>query len=386
VRVLASVLAAAVVLVPSSAATQSGPRALLVRDGNRLAILYVGRAPHFLQPLTPRHGTLQFSGDGRLISIGASINGRTSMPGPLVWGPTGERAAAVTPRGGVVVWTPATGKRVVARSGWGAQSVAWSRDGALAIGRFVCPRTCAYGRDRSIWVWRNGKLARRLGPFPHGPIGMIPEPFAWTGNGAILWWWWPGSSSVAADGVAVYRNGTRLGTMLMYPEYAAVCGAHLALAEGGDRYSTHGKWIDFDGRDVSRDTKLSWVSPTCTADGRLVAAAGPNSYPRLTTETHRAIWQLLPTRKQLTSPPEGWSDEDPHLFADGSLLFVRSRTRTTQSARSWTDMQSGRVMLLVQGKLHEVAQIGFTQPGDVYTYPVEYYGRYDWSQLLAVTP
>jgi hypothetical protein len=44
------------------------------------------------------------------------------------------------------------------------------------------------------------------------------------------------------------------------------------------------------------------------------------------------------------------------------------------------------VLLLSHGKLTQVATIGFTQPDSVYTYPVQYYGHYDWSQFLAVSP
>ena len=53
---------------------------------------------------------------------------------------------------------------------------------------------------------------------------------------------------------------------------------------------------------------------------------------------------------------------------------------------AWTDTQRGRVMLLEHGTLRQIAQIGFTQPDTVYTYPVQFYGHYDWTQFLAVAP
>jgi hypothetical protein len=172
--------------------------------------------------------------------------------------------------------------------------------------------------------------------------------------------------------------------MLMYRDWVAVCGSHLAFAAGTDRESMDDKTIVFDGRDVSRDRRHSWASPSCTADGRLVASASRNLIPTLTNETHRAIWQLLPTRRQLTWPPWGWSDEDPHLFGNGAVLFVRTRTNARKGADGrWIDTQKGRVMLLERGKLRLVATIGFTQPENVFTYPVQYYGHYDWAQLLA---
>jgi hypothetical protein len=214
----------------------------------------------------------------------------------------------------------------------------------------------------------------------------IPVPFAWAGD-RVLWWDWPGSGSVASDGVSLYAGTQKLGVTLMYPDYTTVCGAHLAFAEGGDRESMDNKMIVFDGRDVSRDPKRSWASPACTPDGRLVASASRNLIPNRTDETHRAVWQLLPTRRRLTRPPWGWSDEDPRLFANGDVLFVRSRSTARKDASGgWIDTQKGRVMLLEHGKLRQVAQIGFTQPEDAFTYPVEFYGHYDWAQLLAVSP
>ena len=385
-RAFACVLLAAVaVIVPGAGATSPGLK-LLVRDGSRLALVYLDRPTPFVQPLAPRPGVLGFSGDGRLMSVGGTIVGRATLPGTVVWGATGERAAAVSTRGGVVSWTPA-GKRRVVADGWGAQSVAWSDDGALAIGRLVCPHhSCAYGEHKEIWVSRNGSLRRLVGPLRGAFADSIPMRFAWSG-GHVLWWQWPGSGSVAADGVALWKDGTRIGTMLMYRDWLVTCGAHVAFVSGTDRESMDDKRLIFDGRDLSGSRRLSWAEPACTAGGRLVAAASRNLVPPRTYETHRALWQVLPTREQLTRPPWGWSDEDPHLFANGDVLFVRTRARSRKTGpSSWTDAQRGHVMLLSHGKLTQVATIGFTQPDDVYTYPVQFYGHYDWSQFLAVAP
>jgi hypothetical protein len=376
VRVLASALAIGVLLVPSSAsAAPSGPK-LLVRDGNRLALEYLDRTPPFRQPLdVPSLRELAFSGDGRLVSVGGTIVGRAKLPTrTLVWAPTGERAAYVTTEGGVVVWTPA-GKRRIEPNGWGAQrflpALAWSPDGGLAI-----------TRGRSIWVWRNGVARPLLGPVAgHG----IPVPATWRG-GHLLWWVWPDSSSVAADGVTLYEDARALGTTLPYRDYRAVCGDHLAFVVGGNRYSTTGKSISFDGRDASRDRRRSWESPSCTADGRLVAAASRNIVPPSFVETHRSVWQLLPTRKQLTRPPWGWSDEDPRVFPNGDVVFVRSRISSKRLGDTWRDTAKGRVMLLSHGKLRTVATIGYVQDENKGLYLGPYYGHYDWSLFLSVAP
>ena len=382
-RVLACAAAVSVVLVPSATATPAGLK-LLERDGNKLALAYLDRVTPFVQPLTAPPGTLGFSGDGRLISIGGTIVGRTRLPTKsLVWAPTGERAAYTTTQGAVVLWTP-SGKRKIEPNGWatryfGLLALAWSSDG----------RTLAISRGASLWSWRGGvarEVIRSAPAFPGTGGPAIALPVAWAGD-RILWWDWPGSGSVAADGVSLYEGTQKLGTMLMYHDWLAACGTHVAFSAGRDRESMDDKHVLLDGRDVSRDPRRSWASLACRPNGRLVASASRNLVPNVTYETHRSIWQLLPTRKQLTRPPWGWSDEDPHLFGDGSLLFVRTRARSHKTGTdTWIDTQHGRVMLLSHGRLRQIGAIGFTQPSDAYTYPVQYYGHYDWAQNLAVAP
>jgi len=352
--------------------TVAGARAVLVRAGaKRVLIVYLDSV--LRQPVIALdRGPLAFSGDGELISIGGDITSRgVALPADsLTWSPTGERAAAVTAKGGVATWTQA-GKRWIVRDGWGADAVAWSRHGALAI-----------GRRNTLWIWRRGTLQRLIGPL-RGDVQ--PLPAAWTADGRMLWWAYPDSASIAADGVALYEGGHRIGFGLMYPDYVAVCGAHVAFAAGRDRYAMHGKRIVFDGRDLSRDPSRSWVSPSCNAAGRLVAAASANLVPRTIGREHRSIWQLLPTRRRLTQPPAGWTDEDPHVLADGSVVFVRTRWTSSKVDGTWRSTQRGDVELLANGKLKTLAHVGFTEPSLVTEYPLDYYGHYDWTHFVAVT-
>ena len=369
-RTLACVVGAALLLVSSADAGQRSLK-LLVRDGNHLTL--VGSQTIDVGAYRP----LAFSGDGRLISIGGTIVGRAKLPTrTLAWAPTGERAAYVTSQGAVVEWTP-QGKRFIEPRGWGATwwaDLAWSRDGALAV-----------PRGNELWVIRHGSATPVVGPLsPNTGTGGpdVPEPFAWVGD-HVLWWRWPGSGSVAADGIDLYEDTTRLGTTLMYPNYTAVCGTHVAFVEGIDRESTDNKKIVFDGRDVTRDAHHSWSTPACSQSGRLVAAASRND-PNAFREPHRAIWQLLPERRQLTRPPWGWTDEDPRLLPNGSLLFVRTRLTSKRYGGTWLDTQTGRVMLLSHGKLVQVATIGYDNVDELKTYLGPYYGHYDWSPFLAV--
>lgn len=365
-RVPACVLAAFAVLTPAAGAAPGG-LTVMARGGAQLAFV-----------AHPRQGRqLAFSGDGKLVSIGGLVVDRVKLPTTtLAWAPTGERAAYVTTEGAVVEWTP-RGKRYLEPKGWGATAwagLAWSRDGALAV-----------ARGNELWVLRGTTATRLVGPLaPNVGTGGpdVPEPFAWVGD-HVLWWRWPGSGSVASDGVDLYEDGTKLGTTLPYADYAAVCGAHVALVAGTDRESTDDKKLVFDGRDVSGDPKRSWSTPACTASGRLVAAASRND-PNAFRTPHRAIWQVLPVAKQLTHPPAGWSDEDPRILRNGSVLFVRSRIASKRSGSTWLDTEQGRVMVLAQGKLVHVATIGYRDLDELDDYLGPYYGHFDWSDILAV--
>ena len=99
----------------------------------------------------------------------------------------------------------------------------------------------------------------------------------------------------------------------------------------------------------------------------------------------RSIWQLLPTRRRLTQPPPGWTDETPRLLPDRSVLFVRTRQTSRKVDGQWVTTNRGRIELLRRGKLTQVAAVRFAardSSGDW----LNYYGHYDWPSRLAVSP
>jgi hypothetical protein len=378
-RALALALGAALLSVP--AASARGPSAKIAYVHGRQALLvYVGSP--LRQPIVlPQAGPPRFSGDGRLVSFGGFIvAGGVRLPtADLSWAPTGERAAYATKAGGVSIWSRSRTVQVVP-DGWGATGVAWSSGGALALGRAVCKGACGLPTNTEVWVWRRGALTKLLDTPDHGR----PQPVGWH-DGRVLWWDWPNSGSIAADGVALYENGRHIATTLMYTDYVDACGGHLAVAAGGDRYAMHGKRIVFDGRDVSRDRTRSWVSPSCTASGRLVAAASANTVPQRIGREHRAIWQLLPARRRLTHPPAGWTDEYPHLLQDGSVVFVRTQQVPFNRNGEWWTTTHAKLELLRGTELIELKELTFSAPdsgGDF----LNYYGHYDWPSRLAVAP
>jgi hypothetical protein len=381
VRTLAAALAIVALTLPAAAGAGSHAKIAYVL-GKRATIVYLGSP--LRQPIVlTQSGSPRWSGDGRLLSIGGWIVGRARLQATeLEWAPTGETAAYLRKDGAVLLWRSRASETVVAPN-WGATSLAWGPDGQLALGRSVCKVPCGVPQHQEVWIWRNGSLRRVAGPL-RGVNRPIVVGFA--PDGRVLWW--PdeqGSGSIAADGLPLYANRSRITNTLVFQDFVVRCGGHLALAAGGDRYTTHGKRILFDGRDVSDDATRSWVSPSCTANGRLVAAAGRNWEENRFGAEHRSIWELLPTRRQLTRPPAGWTDESPQLLKDGSVLFVRTRQTARKQNGEWITTNRGLLERLAQGKLTQIARLTFATK-DTSGDWLNYYGHYNWPDRIAISP
>ena len=379
-RALAVAVATVALALPAAGAGGDAKIAYVL--GKRATIVYLGSPVR--QPIVlSRTGVPRWSGDGRLLSIGGWVVGRVHLPATqLVWAPTGEIAAYARRDGAVMQWTP-RGSRSVVPAAWGATSIAWGPSGHLALGRSICHVPCGVPRHQEVWIWRNGSLRRVAGPL-RGVARPIVAGFA--PDGRVLWW--PdqqGSASIAADGLPLYANRSRIVKTLPDADFVVRCGRHLAVVAGGDRYTTHGKRILFDGRDSSDDTTRSWVSPSCTANGRLVAAAGRNWQETRFGAEHRAIWQLLPTRRQLTRPPPGWTDESPHLLNDGSVLFVRTRQTARKVNGEWITTSRGLLERLLHGKIVRVTDVSFASKDSSGDW-LNYYGHYNWPDRIAISP
>lgn len=379
-RALAVALATVALALP--AASAGGDAKIAYVLGKRATIVYLGSP--LRQPIVlTTAGPPRWSGDGSLLSIGGWVVGRARLPATqLFWAPTGETAAYQTKDGAVLLWTP-RGSRTVVPATWGATSIAWGPAGSLALGRSICRVPCGAPRHQEVSIWRDGSLHRVAGPL-RGVARPIVAGFA--PDGRVLWWPdYQNSASIQADGLPLYANRARIVVTLAFPDFVVRCGSHLAVVAGGDRYTTHGKRILFDGRDVSGDSTRSWVSPSCTPNGRLVAAAGRNWEENRFGAEHRAIWRLLPTRRQLTHAPSGWTDESPHLLPDGSLLFIRTRETARRVNGEWVTTSRGLLEHLASGKLVTVANLRFTSrdSGGVW---LNYYGHYNWADRVAISP
>jgi len=111
----------------------------------------------------------------------------------------------------------------------------------------------------------------------------------------------------------------------MYRNYTAACGSHIAFTQGADRYSTAGKSVIFDGRDVSQDATRSWTEPSCFADGRLV----PKELIRRTRDEVVTQWWLqcvsplnerfyLHAERQPLDDPDHFKPTQVHRSVDGA--------------------------------------------------------------------
>jgi hypothetical protein len=393
VRVAAIALTLIVLAGAATAGGSGGPRVAFLRQG-RLIVLDLATGAQSTAFVHAPAQAIAWSGDGRLLSDGGRVVGGPVLPtSALAWAPAGETAAFLTTAGAVDLWSPGAGPRAILPQRWGATSLAWGPGGELAVGR----STRAH---HDVWLWSPGGLTRvatATGPDPRPLVAGVD------GRGRVLWWDDPESSaSLVADGLLLYADAIELARTLVFPDYVSVCGAHVALAAGVDRYTTDGKWIGLGGRDVSGDRSLSWVSPSCGPGGLLVAAAGRSWVePRIGQGEHRAIWELRPRRVQLTHPPAGWTDEDPRVLPDGSILFVRTRETGASAPGRWTTPRGGRAAVYVpggwrttdhgriesiaDGHLTWIATTSWTSAGPGASYPDDF-GHYGWPWLVAVAP
>jgi dipeptidyl aminopeptidase/acylaminoacyl peptidase len=347
---------------------------------------------------------VRFSHDGRWIAFGpapavvVAAGGAVSRPLgppagdgrwlPWAWSPRADVLARVAPDGGVVVGGPGRAPRRLLPAGWDARTLAFDPSGMrLAVSRPYSP----FGKlaaHQEIWVLDVVTGARRL--VYRLPRGLAPPELAWWSPDGRRIFFWPdvqNSSSLRADGMplrwlpATGGRTSKLAWTLVYADYGSWCRRRLVVAAGAWRLATWGKRLvvasppSFRPRDLSRDRSRSWVSPACLPAGDAVVAAAGSASQNLVRpgRERRALWLLRldgRSRRQLTRPPAGFTDEAPRVGADGgTILFVRTSGRppfrgTLEALRPWWP------------RPRPIAGLG---PGQ------SYYGHYGWSDVLDVS-
>ena len=333
---------------------------------------------------------VRWSADGRYVSFSGGVveadGGRVFRGLRGVWAPRGHALARVTERGGVVFGGPGLPDRRVVPDGFGAQSLAFDPGGVrLAIGR-ATPAGTSVPRDREVWIADVRTGARRLVYRPRAGNARTPLVLRWERGDVVLFRLalLP-ANSANLDGLPLHavsaaggRDRRVVDASLSYGEFFSRCGGRLALVAGFDRMTTRGKRIvlagppGWRGTDVSRDRGRSWVSPACSTTGRQIAvSAGRNWTQSRFGLERRSIWLLSPdgrTRRRLTAPPPGRSDELPRWTSDGrGIFFVRSGPTTR-------DATAGGLLYVVtlDGRLAgPLVRLGTTGNS---------YGRYGWAE------
>ena len=316
--------------------------------------------------------------------------------GPAVtWSPNGASFARTTGGGGLVGGTTGRASRTLLPRGWGVTTFGFDQSGRkLTVGRstYTVPNSSrAANWHQQIWVVDVRTGARRL--VYRVPRGRLEPPWiaGWSPDGKWVLFFadLSSSASIAADGLPLRSVRAAGGSavtivphLLAAEDLRTWCKRRLVVASGFDRYTTHGKTLvaasapRWRARNLSRDATQSWVSPACAADGeRIVAAAGPNRTENRFGEERRSVWVLAAdgsSRKRLTSPPPGATDESPRWSSDGRwILFVRSN-RTTRNATAYGSLYLLEVATRrLRGPLARVGPAG------------NYYGLYGWPSVVA---
>lgn len=335
-------------------------------------------------------GPVRWSADGRYVSYSGGVveveSGRVFRGLHGLWAPRGHVMARLPGNGGVALGGPSLPDRQVVPAGFGITAFAFDPVGRrLAVSR-ARPRGALPPSDRQLWIFDLATGERRLVYRPRTGDLRTPVVVRWERGETLLFRLvlFP-ANSANLDGLPLHAVRVGGGSdrrvveaALSYSEFFARCGRRLAVVAGSDRMTTRGKRIvlagppRWRGTDVSRDRRRSWISPTCSPGGRLIAAsAGRNRTQSRFGLERRSIWLLSTdgrTRRRLTSPPPGRSDELPRWTSDGrGILFVRTGPTTRAG------VAPGLLYLIrLDGRLAgPLAVLGTTG---------NYYGRYGWSE------
>ncbi|MGO9884152.1 MAG: hypothetical protein ACLPV4_14170 [Solirubrobacteraceae bacterium] len=354
---------------------------------------------------------VHFLGDGRwLVYATTAANG--SLRGPFVvpvtggrarvplgsglvaftWAPDGSRLYGITGGGELVSAAPSGGRRVVA-AGLGTRagtfrSLAISPDGrAAAVDISRCGHVTA--TELLTVDLRTGGVRTAL-----RQTGEYATLAGWSPDGRWLLYWPQSicSASLAADGFPLYVVAAGGGghpvravaQTLLYPDFLAWYAGRLIAASTPDRETElDGKLVQsgppaWRQRTIDNARPLSWVSPSCSASGRwLAATAGANRQTRFGSE-HRSVYLLRSDGalvRRLSQPGAAdLSDEAPRFSRDGGwVLFVCSRVITVGTSAYSQDTIE---LVRASGAATAVPVFSFTS-GDF-----SYYDHFDWPKEI----
>ncbi|HET7127591.1 MAG TPA: hypothetical protein VFJ93_00775 [Gaiellaceae bacterium] len=345
-----------------------------------------------------------WSADGNWLAVGnrliSAADGRVARPfGRLptdenvgVWAPRGHELARITARGGLVLGGPDSHVRQLLPDGWGADDLMFASDGTLAVSRDLRSGSgVGQPHRQEIWLLRVPALRPQL--LYRGPQGRDAPPrlaAVARGGGAVFFWpFVDHANSANLDGLPLElvtpARGLATTTrqivpwMLARTDFLSWCGSQLVAAAGFDRIATLHKSLivaaapKWSKRTLEPAGPRSWITPSCSPDGRLVAAAaGPNRDDTPFGREARSIVVVSldgHVRARLAEPPRGESDELPRWSRGGRfILFVRAGSTSKNAAAE------GRLYLAEAFGAHHVygplTRLGVGG---------NYYGQYGWN-------
>lgn len=148
-----------------------------------------------------------------------------------------------------------------------------------------------------------------------------------------------GSASIAADGLTLQAVSVDGGAVrvvasgLIAPDYRTWCGGRLVMTAGGDRITTHNKWLIVTGppswhaRVLARDPTRAFASLACAGDSVVVQESRATGLNESLLPAHWSLWRVRIADGKTTvldTPPTGWSDDSPRAARDGRIVYVRS--------------------------------------------------------------
>jgi len=337
---------------------------------------------------------IAWSGDGRWLSVGPDLvpaaggpicrpfAAKTGLYGgdpDLRWSPKGELLAVTTAKG-VFLYRPGGVPRRILPAGWSA--------GGFSPGG---SRIAADGpvRTRALWaVNLAGGRRTLLFRSPNDAVGQ-PRLSLWTPDGRSILFWTDTYDSVsgAADGVPLFGvpasggRATQIAPLILPArQFVAACGPGVLASTGEDRYVSAHKSLElvtppsWAPRDLSADPSRSWYDPSCSPDGRSIAATVtrmPGDEDGAIDSAQRTIWLLTANgaRRPLVAPSNrAVSAEGARFSEDGRhVLYVEHATRFGAPERLLLlDLATGRTIF--------EADLG-GKP--------DYYGLHDWAGTAA---
>jgi dipeptidyl aminopeptidase/acylaminoacyl peptidase len=340
---------------------------------------------------------LSYVGSGTLHVIGADGSGDRSFKGlenasESQWWPGRDILLVPAPEGFALYTADDGWHDPLRRLFDGMLPAAFSPDG----NEFVYADEAPPGHGNLENPIRTGRLWRVRGTEDPKLVvseeGARPIPAAW-GPSGILYWEDPDfSSSVMADGIALFQVPTSGGdpkplgiSTLVHPDTLSLDSAHtrLALSAGTRRDEWLGKRvavIDLRSGAVSYRTEegISAVWPAWSPDGSsLVYSAAPGEdagggEPARRVLSKRRIWLVdaagTKPAKQLTGD-EAYRDESPVFSRDGKLIIF-ARLNRNSTASLWTMQPDGT-------GLTRIAELAIDDADSWFGY----YGHIDWRAL-----